>query len=1491
MIISSKLVAIRFVATSVFFLCNVIVASESLGPSSRRTALVISEIMYHPEAKPDGIESEFIELHNSQPWEENISGFRLSGAVDYEFPADTLIPAGGLLVVAKAPVAVEAVFGIENVLGPYEGQLSNEGETLRLRNPGGALLLEVSYMDGSPWPLAADGLGHSLVLARPSHGESNPMAWAASSSIDGSPGAAEEPDPDPRSQLVINEVGGHPTQVGSGFVEIFNRGKTTIEIGGARLSVNRDTAFVIQPDTSLAPGERLVVEAQAPDLLLDGGQILLGLTNPDGTRVIDAIRYLPNDVGTSFGRVPDGSENWHVLANATSGSENGPAIKPTIVFNEIMFHPISGLAEDEYLEFFNRTPDPVNLAGWQVAGGINFTFPEGASIPSSGYFVIAKDVARLRQSHPHLNVANSIGNYEGKLSDSGKSLQLLRPAGWQVPVDPAETPLLLVDEVSYQDESRLSRWADGGGSSLELVDPHSNNDLAANWADSDESQKSEWTDVEVTEDITRIFGLTPRSFQIMLLGAGEMLVDDVELFRPGSSNRVRNGDFESTANWVFQGNHEGSIYVDAPGEGNDSRALLVRSPGRGDTHSNRIRQTILSGLATPGQASVRAKIRWLRGHPEILLRLHGNYMEAVGTAQLPTDLGSPGLRNSRWQENAPPVIREVSHSPVLPDASESVTVTATVSDPDGVGEVTLNYRVDISGGATGAIEMVDDGIAPDKWANDGIFSGTIPGQSTGRMVAFSVEAMDSHQLSPTARTFPEEVPEQECLVRFGDGAATNGFGDYRLWFTRDTHRKWIAGSRAKASNLPLDVTFISNGERAIYNVGATYSGSFFNSPDYDGPTGRPCDYSCRFSGDELFLGASKIILSWPGLTGTPDNTAQHEQFAYWLASQLGLPFNHRRYVTVIVNGVRRGTVMEDTQRPSSDMLRQWFPGDSDGELFKTQIRYEGNDASTDLVLAATEAATLQPFTDTGGSHRTASYRWNWAPQAIGNSVNRFDSIFQLVETLDTQDGAAYTQSVRSLLDIEQWMRTFAFEHTVGNWDSYGYGNGQNMYAYKPVDGQWQLMMWDLDIGSGSGLGDGATRSLFALTNTLFPIVNGDPKIVGRMYQNPEFVRAYWRTLEEAANGPMIAARVDAYLDPKFDALRASFGGSIQPPTAIKSYMGQRRNYILQQLASQAAAQFEILTPATFDFETDSSPLVVRGSAAVSVQTIRVNGLPVTPVWTDVNEWEIQIPLFQAESEILIEGFDRFENLAGLSSASLSVTFTGDIDPVGGNIVLNEWMASNQSEISDPADGRFEDWLELFNAGDSAINLAGYTLTDDLNIPGRWTFPADSVIEPGGYFFVWLDGDIEQQEVGNGQFHASFSLSSSGESIGLFSADGVRVDAVEFGAQETDVSMGRLPNGTRNPPIPLPTTSPSAPNILPFRILEVSSPAPGMLLLTWESIPGEVYLVQQSPSLRKDSWTDVSDLVSAVATSTSAEILVSPNQFETLFFRVKNLIAE
>ncbi|MDA7514941.1 immunoglobulin domain-containing protein, partial [Akkermansiaceae bacterium] len=56
---------------------------EPLGPSSRRSGITISEILYHPAQRSDERELEFIELFNSQPWAEDISGWRLSGEADY----------------------------------------------------------------------------------------------------------------------------------------------------------------------------------------------------------------------------------------------------------------------------------------------------------------------------------------------------------------------------------------------------------------------------------------------------------------------------------------------------------------------------------------------------------------------------------------------------------------------------------------------------------------------------------------------------------------------------------------------------------------------------------------------------------------------------------------------------------------------------------------------------------------------------------------------------------------------------------------------------------------------------------------------------------------------------------------------------------------------------------------------------------------------------------------------------------------------------------------------------------------------------------------------------------------------------------------------------------------------------------------------------------------------------------------------------------------
>ncbi|MGC8990306.1 MAG: lamin tail domain-containing protein, partial [Verrucomicrobiia bacterium] len=190
--------------------------NEPAGPSSRRTPLAVTEIMYHPPNRPDGRNLEFIELYNSNPWPEDLAGYRISGCADYTFPQGTTISALGYLVVAANPGDVQAVYGISGVLGPLTNSnnnatnvLDNGSGTVRLRDELNSILLEVTYSDAPPWPASADGAGHSLVLARPSYGEADPRAWAASDRIGGSPGSVDTPTFHPARSVVINEILAH----------------------------------------------------------------------------------------------------------------------------------------------------------------------------------------------------------------------------------------------------------------------------------------------------------------------------------------------------------------------------------------------------------------------------------------------------------------------------------------------------------------------------------------------------------------------------------------------------------------------------------------------------------------------------------------------------------------------------------------------------------------------------------------------------------------------------------------------------------------------------------------------------------------------------------------------------------------------------------------------------------------------------------------------------------------------------------------------------------------------------------------------------------------------------------------------------------------------------------------------------------------------------------------------------------------------------------
>ena len=125
------------------------------------------------------------------------------------------------------------------------------------------------------------------------------------------------------------------------------------------------------------------------------------------------------------------------------------------------------------------------------------------------------------------------------------------------------------------------------------------------------------------------------------------------------------------------------------------------------------------------------------------------------------------------------------------------------------------------------------------------------------------------------------------------------------------------------------------------------------------------------------------------------------------------------------------------------------------------------------------------------------------------------------------------------------------------------------------------------------------------------------------------------------------------------------------------------------------------------------------------------------------------------------------------------------------IQLNELMASNSKALSD-AQGEYDDWIELYNPGQTAVDLAGMFLSDDTDNLTQWQFPKDSpsmtTIQPGGYVLIWADED------GAEGLHANFKLSAQGEVVYLVDRDGVTLlDSVEFSSLGTDVSYGRNPN--------------------------------------------------------------------------------------------------
>lgn len=1274
------------------------------------------------------------------------------------------------------------------------------------------------------------------------------MVFGAGLSATITPPGLETMTPD---NLVFNEL----SAAGNGLlqIELFNRGTSVQAVAGyviRRTGVSPDAEFTLS-GPPLMPGEILVLDETTLGFGALAGDKLF-LLRASQTAVADALEVRTR----SRGRSPDGVGEFLVPSAASFGSANVFNLQSAIVFNEIMYGAPPTLEQaaaggnpavpfsknpEQWIELFNKSGQPVSLTGWRLDGGIDFPFPPGTTLPAGGFVVVAKDPAALQIKFPGLT---ALGPFSGSLSGSGENLVLR---------DGDDNP---ADSVHYHDDGRWPEAADGGGSSLELREPRADNSAGENWAASNESSRSAWQ-TYTYEGVAAASPVGPdgqwHEFVLGLLDKGEVLLDDISVIQSPATSPVQllqNGAFTSDASkWRIIGNHAGSVIDDPNQLGN--KVLRLVSTGSTDHMSNHAETTFASGLTVTNGLTYRISFRakWICGCRQLNTRLYFNRLAKTNVLDGHAQFGTPGAVNTAFIANVGPTYSAMLHEPAVPAAFAPVTVSISAKDPDNVTAMTLWSRPD--GGAWNSQPMTMNG---DR------YSAQLAGRAAGTVVQFYVEGTDSQNVKST---FPAAGQNSRALYKVNDGlAATNGLHNLRtVMLAADVTA--LHATINLMSNQRLGATVIYDEREIFYDVGLRLKGS-----EHSRTESARLGFNIGFHSEQLFRGVHRSVA-----IDRSESTffGQREMLMHQVLNHCGgLPTKYHDLIQILApQPAHTGAAELQLARYSDVFLDDQYDNGGDGMVFEYELVYQLNSTDNGNVegnkVPAPDSVIGSPITNLGDDKE--GYRWTFL---IKNNEDRddFSKLIPFSKWMATT-GTTFTNGLTTYLDVDQWLRGTAVNVLSGAGDSYGGdGSQHNVQFYvRPSDGRMLFFPHDMDAFYDSNRG-------------ILP--NGE---LSKIIAVPAYARTYYCHLLDIMATTYNSTYMTRWAD-HFGALLPA-----QPFSSHLAFISARNTVVTNAVyaAVPPSTVFAITTNSGNNITTANNSFTLSGTANLTVKTIRVNGIAYPITWTLVagrpTGWSVTIPLANGANALSVQGVDLRGNALGTALDTITVTNTGPGAPQP--VRINEWMASNTGPggYPDPADGLFQDWIELYNPNTTPVNLAGYTLTDDLAVPAKWTIPGGTTIAANGFLVIWADNNIAQNTPGNG-LHASFQLSSAGESIGLYNSVGVAQHTLTFGPQTSNVSQGLFPDGNISAAFPMPNWTPRYPNTLtaPMEVIDATF-TNGIFGLTWTSLPGRIYRVEFSNDLN-DPWTAlVPDVPATDATASTTDASAA---LPRRYYRVRRL---
>lgn len=628
----------------------------------------------------------------------------------------------------------------------------------------------------------------------------------------------------------------------------------------------------------------------------------------------------------------------------------------------------------------------------------------------------------------------------------------------------------------------------------------------------------------------------------------------------------------------------------------------------------------------------------------------------------------------------------------------------------------------------------------------------------------------------------------------------NTIQDIRIYFGFSNWDYRMDTATAGADTYTIADSVLINGTKFI-NVGVKYKGnSSYNANRAKNPLHIKLDKVLK----QDYQGYDDIKLS----NGWSDPSMQREVLSYHIARRY-MDAAKANWAKVYINGSYYG-IMTNCQSYDGHFLDESYYSSKYAQFKCNPLTVGGTGSNLDYL-----GTTVGSYTSKYEQQSSGSTDWT--------------QLINLCDTLKNNVAA-----IEKVLDVDRALWMLAFNDVLVNLDSYSGNFRQNYYLYRDHQNKWNTAVWDLNMSFGSFTQAGGTVGNLQLSGmqNMSPIIHksetGWP-LIYKLLNVPMYERMYIAHMRTINNENFANADYKIYAnawkamidnavqtDPNYLSTYTNFqnsltntstGGMGQPQVGIYTLMDQRAIYLngTSQFTAAtptiSAISASVPTPAYGSTVTITANVVNRNAVYLGYRYFKPDHFVRVQMFDDglhndgaagdnvygadvpVNSLEIQYYIYAENANAGMFSPERAEHEFYTINATIPMASPSDL-------AINEYAVNNISGISNE-EGKYKDWVEIYNKNPNALGLANIYLSDSLTLLNKWKFPANAFITGNGYLLVWAD-DKDSMML---EHHTNFNLNAAGDRIIISDGSSVIGDSVSFGPQIVDEDWSRCPDGT------------------------------------------------------------------------------------------------